>query len=335
MRVSVYFGDMRSYFFLLTALFLVSCAPAKAPAPVTHYGVQEGAGSVGALTVTSRDTLYSIAQRYNVRVEDLAIINKLQAPYALKVGQRLKLPAPKTYRLRRGDTLYFLSYMFEVDVEETAALNGLRDPLNLEAGRVLKLPSLSEQRVAVPVETVEQEVLVTPERKPVIASQETVVKPQEKPMDVAKVAEPSQKPSSKSASRIHVDTPKRSSSKFLKPVEGKVISGYGPKPDGLHNDGINIAAARGTPVAAAENGVVVYAGNGLKGSGNLVLVRHDDRWMTAYAHLDSIAVKNGQTLARGAKLGTVGSTGAVNSPQLHFEVRRGTEALNPVPYLGG
>ncbi len=317
-----------SFLFLLSLLFLVSCAQSYAPAPATHYGVHEGAGSVGAHTVSSGDTLYSIAQRYNVRIEDLKIVNSLRAPYALEVGQRLKLPAPKTYRLRPGDTLYFLSYMFDVDVEETAALNGIRDPLDLEAGRVLKLPSLSEQRVAVPVEEVVKEDIVTPGVKPPVPQDKTV-KPEEKPVEVAKAEERSKKP----VSKIHVKTPKRSSNKFLKPVEGKVISSYGAKANGLHNDGINILAARGTPVAAAENGVVVYAGNGLKGSGNLVLVRHADRWMTAYAHLDDIAVKNGQTLARGAQLGTVGSSGSVNTPQLHFEVRRGTEALNPVPYI--
>ena len=113
----------------------------------------------------------------------------------------------------------------------------------------------------------------------------------------------------------------------------KIVSGYGPKAGGFHNDGINIAAPRGTPVLAADNGVIVYVGNELKGSGNLILVRHADRWMSAYAHLDKTTVARGQVVKRGEKLGTVGSTGSVGSPQLHFEVRRGTQALNPAKYL--
>ena len=117
-------------------------------------------------------------------------------------------------------------------------------------------------------------------------------------------------------------------------MAGRTISGYGPKKDGLHNDGINIAAARGTPVKAAENGVVVYVGNELKGSGNLILVRHADRYMSAYAHLDRFLIKRGQTVQRGQTIGTVGSTGAVSSPQLHFELRRGTKAINPQGYIG-
>lgn len=127
--------------------------------------------------------------------------------------------------------------------------------------------------------------------------------------------------------------PERASSKFLKPVEGKILSDFGPKASGLHNDGINIAASRGTNVRAAENGVVVYAGNELKGSGNLVLIRHEDQWFTAYAHMEDMAVKKGDVVARGQTIGSVGTTGSVNEPQLHFEIRRGNDAINPKKYL--
>lgn len=301
------------------------------PAPVSVYGLQQGAKSSGMHTVQPGDTIHSIAQRYNVRSDDIVILNKLRSPDNLEIGQRIKMPAPKTYKLREGDTLYFLSYMFDVDVEETAALNNISDPMHLKPGRVLKLPSLAAE----PPEIVAQTKFVQAHEPEFVDREELgEVKPGRKPeqeQEEQKVTSVSSKPKSK----IHVKTPKRASSKFLQPVDGKIISGYGPTADGLHNDGINIAAARGTPVKVAENGVVVYAGNGLKGSGNLVLVRHDDRWMTAYAHLDQIDVKNGATIMRGSKIGTVGSTGAVNKPQLHFEVRRGTEALNPKPYIGG
>jgi len=121
---------------------------------------------------------------------------------------------------------------------------------------------------------------------------------------------------------------------FLWPVTGKVVSEFGPLADGLHNDGINIAAPRGTPVRAAENGVVVYAGNELRGFGNMLLIRHADGFVTAYAHNESLLVARGDTVERGQIIARVGSSGNVDSPQLHFEIRVGTDAVDPREYLG-
>ena len=117
-------------------------------------------------------------------------------------------------------------------------------------------------------------------------------------------------------------------------MRGAILSDFGPKPGGLHNDGINISATRGASVVAADNGVVAYAGNELRGFGNLLLIRHADGWMTAYAHLDDMLVERGAKVTRGQKIGTVGSTGNVSSPQLHFEVRRGNRAIDPRDHLG-
>ncbi len=120
---------------------------------------------------------------------------------------------------------------------------------------------------------------------------------------------------------------------FIKPVSGKVISGFGPKADGLHNDGINIKAARGDAVRAAGSGVVVYSGKQLEGYGNMVLIRHANGYLTAYAHMDKMLIKNGSKVKRGQAIGTVGSTGNVKSPQLHFEIRKGRNAINPTSLL--
>jgi murein DD-endopeptidase MepM/ murein hydrolase activator NlpD len=118
------------------------------------------------------------------------------------------------------------------------------------------------------------------------------------------------------------------------PVNGKVISVYGAKVGGQHNDGINIAAPLGTPVRAADNGVVVYAGNELRGFGNLLLVRHADGWVSAYAHCDALLVKRGEQVKRGQVIARVGQTGAVGSPQLHFELRKSGQAVDPTSELG-
>lgn len=125
----------------------------------------------------------------------------------------------------------------------------------------------------------------------------------------------------------------RSAGKFLWPVNGKVISPFGPKDGGQHNDGINIAAPLGTPVRAAENGVVVYAGNELRGFGNLLLIRHADGWVSAYAHCDSLLVKRGASVNRGQVIARVGQSGNVTSPQLHFELRKGAQAVDPMTEL--
>lgn len=116
---------------------------------------------------------------------------------------------------------------------------------------------------------------------------------------------------------------------FLLPVEGKILSDFGPKSGGLHNDGINIAAARGTPIRATANGTVAYAGDGLPGFGNLVLIKHADGWTSAYAHADSIAVKRGDAVRQGQTIGEIGATGTVNEPQLHFELRQHDRAVDP------
>jgi murein DD-endopeptidase MepM/ murein hydrolase activator NlpD len=120
---------------------------------------------------------------------------------------------------------------------------------------------------------------------------------------------------------------------FIWPVKGRILSGYGPGPGGTYNDGINIAAPAGTPIRAAEDGVVAYAGNELRGFGNLVLLKHPNGWMSAYAHCDAILVKKGARVRRGQTIARVGATGAVAEPQLHFELRRGTHALDPAQQL--
>jgi murein DD-endopeptidase MepM/ murein hydrolase activator NlpD len=120
---------------------------------------------------------------------------------------------------------------------------------------------------------------------------------------------------------------------FLWPVRGHVLESFGSGPGGTHNDGINIAAPRGAAVEAADGGVVAYAGNELRGYGNLILVKHPNGWITAYAHCDMMLVKPGQKVAKGQVIARVGATGNVGEPQLHFELRRGNKPVDPREYL--
>ena len=146
---------------------------------------------------------------------------------------------------------------------------------------------------------------------------------------------PSKPPAAKSAPRTSraVTLPPASRGGFIWPVCGRVISRFGSIGKGLQNDGINILARKGTPVRAAQNGVVAYAGNELRGFGNLLLVKHKAGWISAYAHNSELLVRTGQKVRRGQVISRVGSTGSVDKPQLHFELRRGNRAVNPERYL--
>ena len=120
---------------------------------------------------------------------------------------------------------------------------------------------------------------------------------------------------------------------FRWPARGRVIAGFGPSPNGLQNDGINVAVPEGTPIKAAEDGVVAYAGNELKGYGNLVLIRHSNGFVSAYAHASALSVKRGDTVKRGQEIAKAGQTGSVTSSQLHFEIRKGSTPVDPAQYL--
>ena len=219
-----------------------------------------------------------------------------------------------------GDTLYSLSRKYSVPVNDLAVMNKLNPPFALRVGQKIRVPNLEQAMVAKDV-VVENKV-----------KQESVQKEQTQSKTEVKTEKAEKKISSDPSKKL----PKinaRSSSKFSWPVRGKILSAYGAKNNGLFNDGVNIASAKGTSVVAAENGVVAYAGNEIKGMGNLIIVQHESGWMTVYAHLDSMNVKRGTKVNVGQKIGTVGETGKVDSPQLHFEIRKGTKAYDPISYM--
>jgi murein DD-endopeptidase MepM/ murein hydrolase activator NlpD len=121
---------------------------------------------------------------------------------------------------------------------------------------------------------------------------------------------------------------------FAWPMKGRVLANFGSTSGGERNDGINIAASYGDPIHAAADGTISYSGNDLKSYGNLVLIRHGDNYVTAYAHVERILVNRGDHVAKGQVIAYAGSTGDVSQPQLHFEIRRGVQPVNPRPLLG-
>ena len=265
------------------------------------------------ITVARGDTLYSISRKYSVPVNDLAVMNGLSAPFSLSVGQTLHVP---DLQVRMADTPKkptTTTVKVSDKKVETKKTNIKEQPVKKADNKVVK------QEPAKKAET----------KKSENKKQETKKTVKTEPK---KTTEP--KPTTKTPQKT--EAPKivaRSSSKFSWPVRGSILSHYGAKTGGLYNDGINISAALNTSVLAAENGVVAYAGNEVRGMGNLVIIQHADGWMTVYAHMNSMTVRRGARVSVGQKIGTVGKTGKVTTPQLHFEIRKGTKAYNPVNYL--
>ena len=271
------------------------------------------------IEVKRGDTLYSLSKKYDVSMLDLIEENDLSEPYTLNIGQVLRLPRSSTYIVAKGDTLYGIARKNNVDVKSLSQMNNIKAPYTLKVGQELILPdgssgtSATYKTYATNTDSDKTKTAATPKKEnntKVVAANKEIVK---------------------STPQKTVSTYRKS--KFIWPVNGSVVSNFGVVGKGRRNDGINIKAAMGTNVKAADKGVVAYAGNELKGFGNLVLIKHADGYITAYAHNAKLYVKKGQTVLRGEKIATVGTTGSVNTPQLHFEVRAGKKAVNPRAYL--
>lgn len=293
------------------------------PPPKPRRPVPVAAGAERAYTVARGDTVYGIARRHGVPIRTLIEANRLHPPYLLRLGQKLVLHERRHHTVGSGETVYAISRLYGVDMHSLARLNGLRPPYTIATGRRLLLPG-SVAGSAPPRE------VATAAPPPAAIGQAAKVRP---PAARGAPAPPAVAVAAIDRSKIPRPPP-RSANTFVWPVQGKIVSGFGSKPGGLHNDGINIAGPRGAPVRAAGNGVVAYAGNELRGYGNLLLVRHAGGWTTAYAHIEAMHVHYGDTVRRGQVIGRLGSTGHVTAPQLHFEIRRGRKAVDPLLHLG-
>jgi len=238
--------------------------------------------------------------------------------------------------VRKGDTIYALSRRHDVTVREIIYVNGLKSPYLLYPGQKLKSPATAIHIVkkgdtVYSLSRVYHEDMTTftrinnIKRPYVLTIGQKLKVPGSRPRDEKK----------RTAAQALNDLPPPPQSRqgFMWPIKGQILSSFGPKAKGYHNDGINIAANSGSYVRSAQNGTVVHAGSKIKGFGKLILIRHSNGWITAYAHNSSILVAKGQAVKRGQSIARVGQTGGVNRPQLHFEMRKGSRAVNPVKYL--
>ena len=290
---------------LVVILMIGACSSDTKIFGYTIWGGPDYSTHPSSVRVKKGDTLYSISRAHDVPIREVVEINNLRPPYTLKIGQTIKLPKAKYHIVAKGDTLYNISKRYNVDMATLSRTNNLRAPFTLKIGQKLLMPGS----------------IVTAQKTTSAAAKSTYT------------AKKASSPTKSTSKYTYVQPSTKRKQPFAWPVKGQVISKFGPIAKGRNNDGINIKAAKGTTVKAADAGTIAYAGNELKGFGNLILIKHNDGWVTAYAHNDTLKVRKGQKVSKGTPIATVGTTGGVDTPQLHFETRAGKKALNPLAYL--
>ena len=262
----------------------------------------------GEIVVQEGDNLWRVATRYQVTPQSIIRDNNLDAPYDLYAGQALRLQPTRIHIVEITDSLFSLSQRYAVSQFELARLNQLSEPYELTVGQELRLP-VSVDLSVLELDGLDQDAV------------RTVVSPAPSAQAVAKAA-----PKAHAKSFV---APALGQGGFTWPLEGEVITEFGPAGRGVHNDGVNISAPQGSLVTTSAAGTVAFVGTGLRRFGTLVLVKHEGGYITAYAHLDSLSVKEGDVLGEGTVIGQVGTTGRVDTPQLHFEIRKSRTPVNP------
>lgn len=330
--------------------------PASERPPVSRAAAQFT--TPGSVTVQSGDTLYGLSRRNNVPIRAIINANNIAPPYVLRVGQTLTLPRQAYHKVAPGDSVASIARAYGVSSQELVRLNEIEAPYVIYVGQPVLLPTTSGgQTVATNAAVVGG--LPRPAAQPQAAgtasggSSVTSVSPalgggtvSANPIEASGAPNAASAPSSPQAPGPVASLPEAAApppeapivapaSAFIWPVQGNVLSGYGPKAGGLYNEGINIAVPQGTPVRASQDGEVVYVGNELRGYGNLLLLRHPNGWVTAYAHNETLLVQRGDKVRRGQAIARAGSSGSVDTPQVHFEIRQGTRSVDPTRYLAG
>lgn len=331
-----------------------------ATVPPRSVAAAQPAGGTKIIVGTS-DTLDVLAKRYRVTPQAILAANGYKGPRALSPGQQLIIPHPatapaaapvtaaaatkpvaavaapsSTHFVNQGDTLASIARKNRISTAELARANGIDPSAKLKLGTRLTVPGAKTAAVAAPAAPVAA-APVAGTLQPVAAAPAPATKMAAvAPVQSARLAQATSNVEEKPA-----ETPAKAAEAtgalptFRWPVRGKVVTSYGAKTNGKSNDGINLAVPEGTPVKAAEDGVVAYSGNELKGYGNLVLVRHSNGYVTAYAHASELLVKRGDTIKRGQVIAKSGQSGEVASPQLHFEIRKGSSPVDPLQFLNG
>ncbi len=306
------------------------------------------------VTVQRGDTLFSIAIRNGVTVDMIVRANGLSSRTYVKPGTELIIPqagptrlgdgqgeTPKAqtaeckgdqcYTVRKGETVASIARAHGVSEAQVLEANNLPNARSLKAGQTITIPSREAPRraLASAAPNARASSPAVPAAEPTGG---TLKAPEALPAPEAKPA--ALKPAEPSCDAALANPVPRTGMNFRKPVDGRIVGQFGQQPDGAFNEGVTIPVPKGTPIRAAENGVVAYVGDELPGFGNLILIRHADEYVTAYAHADEILVKKCDVVKRGQVVAKAGATGDASQPQLHFEIRKNAKPVDPGPLLG-
>ena len=301
------------FYILLLCTLLTSCSQKRA-API----------------VLRTDTIYD---RYSSHNKD-KYQNYSQNQHSYR--QRTNLTNTNTIIVAKGDTVYDIAKKYKILIRDLIDENNLEPPYILRIGDKLSLPQDKYHIVE------NGDNLYDISRKYGMNINNLIaLNNLEKPYTI-KAGEKLKIANSTSANNSDTQIRQAQVTRFGKvelnnnfiwPVKGEIISTFGHKSGGLYNDGINIKTTSGQLVKAVQKGTVAYTGNELKGYGNLIIIKHDNNWISAYAHLNQIKVMQGSVVQKGGIIGTVGTTGNVSYPQLYFGLRQGRRAVNPIQYL--
>ncbi|MCF8707037.1 M23 family metallopeptidase [Rhizorhapis sp. SPR117] len=273
--------------------------------------------------VQSGDTLRSIGNRTGAGSEILAMVNNIPAPFIIHPGQRLHVPAGRYHLVSEGETGIAIARAYSVAWRDIVALNGLEDPFILRRGQRLLIPSETDPRD----QTLEQRAAAFRiDIDDILTGGQPALKEGEHTAAASTAAKPL-------PTTAAISEPSSFSGSFTWPLSGPVIVPFGPGAGGQRNDGLDIQAPKGTPIHAAADGVIAYAGDEIKLFGGLVLINHGSGWVTAYGHADTLNVVRGQKVTKGQVIGLSGASGFVSEPKLHFEIRKDRKPVDPLSHL--
>src|SRR5215207_429599 len=317
-------------------------AAPKAPArPVASgpagWTVQGGT----PVTVRAGDNLNTLATRYGVPPSAILEANKLKSAAQVSAGRQIVIPVYNVGGVAAGQRQPEQTKLRFVQGPKGQDKPGSAKDRVRQAGAkaVEAKPDPKLAKAQPKAEPPKQAVAKAEPPKPAkpvapIAMAADAPKPAQSEIAKAPAKEPEQTASIAPQASAYAPTPAAAAPTlgFRWPAKGRVIAGFGGSGG---NEGINIAVPEGTPVKAADDGTIAYAGSDVRGYGKLVLIRHDNGYVSAYAHNGDIAVKHGQKVKRGETIAKSGQTGNVTSPQLHFEIRKGAAPIDPMPHLQG
>ena len=241
----------------------------------------------GYITVNESQSIYDIANTYNILPQEIIRANNLKPPYKFSKDQQIYLPYPLMHKVKFNQNIYDISLIYAVSQSDIVELNGLRKPYSLIPDVEIKIPLRKDYSVIGLINK------------------------------------------TKSSKQLNTTIASKVKSKFLFPVNGKIVKKFGPFDNGnQHNDGVNILVLTDQSIKASMNGKVAFVGSNLKSFGKMILIKHDSQFVTAYARINEFNVMEGDLVKKGQKIGKIYKNNIV-----HFQIRKSRNPVNPILYI--